>query len=368
MSITFVKFRLEEILKMSSSRTKILLIVDSPGPADSFSVFLPRLAKIAEVKVLALAKAYPILKNFGAEEVATGEQIAAVVDLFKPEIFLPAISSLVQGPYLLNDSVKLAKAKSIPVFLFQDFWSNHRHPSNFAMMSFWDAVATVDNLAADLLKDDKYQGQIFVTGNPAYDKFFHGEFETKRKQARKKLGIPDDRKLVLYVGQGSATNLFSDVPTFKLLCEALELLKDPVLLSVRPHPRSESIEHYQKFSADLEMVHTPEFFLTDELLPAADLVISMYASNLVHASILGVPTISILLPGAGRKALELCRLDDFPLNNGKGTLGFYENSAEKLAETISEVLKGKIKQTHPDFKSGAADRLASAVKIFTEGL
>lgn len=355
-----------EILKMPSVRKKILVVVDSPGPADSFSVFLPKLSGVTEVKILVIAKAYPVLKDLGATEVIDTKQIEEAINSFKPDLFLPAISSLIQGPYFLNDSVKFAKSKSIPVFLFQDFWGNHRHQTNFAMMPPWDAVATVDNLAADLLKLDEYQGQIFVTGNPAYDKFFNVDLKAKREVIRRQLGIPDSKKLILYAGQASATNIFADRPTFKLLCEAIRILKEAPLFTVRPHPRSESIEHYQQDSLEIEMIHTPEFFLTDDLLPAADLVVSMYASNLVHASILGVPTISILLPEAGKKALGLCRLSDFPLNHGKGTLGFYEDSAEKLADLMSDIFAGKIKQDRPDCESDSSDRLVSVITSFLE--
>jgi hypothetical protein len=345
---------------------KLLVIADSPGPADSLLSLLPLLDDKVSLQVFAVGKPCDILKQNAVICLNSLDEAKRELVLFCPDAVLHTVISLLHGPFIANDLVRAARQKGLPIMMFQDFWANHRWPNNREMFPNWDSVLTVDDLAKQFLLNDSYTGEVYVTGNPAYDKFFSIDSLSERRRLRKALDIAIDRPVVIYAGQGTSASLSADEEAFAFLCDVLRLLSPTPAIIVRAHPRSESVYHYQKYSEGLHLIHTPEFLLTDELLPVADVIVSMFSSNLIHASILDIPAVSLILPKVRDRLVEI-RLDDFPLNITGATHGVYEPDLQKTAEYFRKLFdqkapRPKARRTH--FSPGATERTLQAILSF----
>ena len=120
------------------------------------------------------------------------------------------------------------------------------------------------------------------------------------------------------------------------------------------------------------IIDTSTVSFTEELLPAADIIISMSGTNLIHACYLRIPAVSILLPDAGRSILQQLGLDDFPPNTSGASIGVYKPVTEKLSLLIERILtdsayRSAIRHTQEEYflaDGRAAERVATAVNQF----
>ncbi len=318
---------------------KILCVADAPGPAEFLLPVLPLLKEKAEVVVLGYGKAFEVLQGAGALEVKTEEEGIEVYKKFNPGILVEAISSLTKGPFIINKLIERAHAESVPVVCLQDIWANHRWPHNASSLKYANLVCTLDEFAASLWKEDGFKGKIQVTGNPGFEKFGNVDVVEERARLRARLHLSAVDKVILYAGQGTPRAVEEDKKTFKLLTDSLRLIKDfPIKLIVRPHPRAEETGYYKEYAQNLEVVDTKSIHFSENILPAADLIVSIFATNLIHACYLRIPAMSILLPGAGGEITEVLRLKDFPPNTMGATVGVYKEDSQELKEKILKIL------------------------------
>ncbi len=349
-----------------------MLVTDAPGPAEMIYPAVPLLKKKSELQIVlvkeAPAKVLGKYKHLRCDKESGAE---AIYKKFNPDIFVVSTSSLVLGPYVANKFTMLAHKDKKPVICFQDFWANHRWPMNCKMLKYWQTMLVPDKLAERYLKEDGYKGKIIITGNPSYERFKKINIVKERKRIRKKLKIPENKIVFLYIGAGTPQSYKEDAITFNFLAGALrELKKDKkyknFVLICRPHPRDENPVRYKQMAPDLNILDTSRINLTDELLPLANIAISMYATNLIHCCYLRIPGISILLPGAGRKKLAQISLDDFPPNSVGATIGIYKKSKAILKQEIEKILfdkKYRAKITKAQKKYFALPKKSSAQKI-----
>lgn len=317
---------------------KILCIADAPGPAEFLFPVVPLIRGKAEVAVLAYGRAVEVLAKVGGREVKTESEAIQVFADFNPDILVVSISSLPQGPYINNKLIAKAHENNLPVICLQDILGNHRWPHNFSVMPFYSAVCTLDEFAGGLWKNDGYAGKIFATGNPAFDRFLSVDVKAERKHLRSVLGVSESDRVVLYAGQGVPRGLEEDKKTFKLLTSALRQdgMRD-VKLIVRPHPRAEDVSHYREFSEGLNLVNTDAVHFSEVILPGADVIVSIFATNLIHACYMRLPAVSVMLPDGGGEILQALRLHDFPPNESGATIGIYEDNPKKFAEVLQKI-------------------------------
>ena len=290
-------------------------------------------------------------------------------------VLLIALTPLPPAPYVAAPFTDLAAEESRPIICFQDFWANHRWPMNFKMMPKWNAVLTIDNLAKTLILQDNFAGQIFVTGNPAFDKFRDENVSAERAELRKKFGVRPEDFIILYSGAGTPGGWREDEITFKFLAKALTEFQNEnpeTKIVARQHPRDEKPNRYQEIAPNLNYLNTSSVAFSDELLPVADVVIGMYATNLIHACYLRVPGISILLPNAGKRRLEEnLLLPDFPPNGMGATIGIYKEKTENLNKELRKIMNkdeslSAMKSAQGRFfvfdKKSATQKVAEAIK------
>ena len=237
------------------------------------------------------------------------------------------------------------------------------------MLSYPHTACVVDEQAGELLRSDGFGGTIIVTGNPAYDPFFAVDAPKERAHLRQKFGLSENQKVLLYVGQGTPLNLDVDKKSFAFLAATLKSLDDRnTLLAIRPHPRAETTEHYKKNSKGLPLLDTKDVEVTDELLFLADVVVSMYASNLIHAAILKIPAVSLMLPDAAKMHLAKIHLDDFPLNKTGATIGVYSDSIPDFVMLLKKLFYDGADRNARNQKNNPLSLIQGSAERVVEGL
>ena len=322
---------------------KILIVVDAPGPAKALIEVLPLLEKYLLILTI---KESPtkILEKFNPIRCDSNEEAEKKYREFNPDLVFIAISSLVLGPYVNLHVAELAKKDGKKVICFQDVWANHRWPMNFKMLKFCDKVLVPDHLAANFLKEDGYEGEIVITGNPIFDRFHKINVAAERKKLRAVFHVPENAFVILHAGTGTPQSWQEDEVTFRFLADAFREFKKShpnAFLISRVHPRDERKDPYKTIAPDIDFLDTTSVEMTDELLPVADVVVAMYSTNLIEACHMRLPGIGIMLPEGGKKRLERISLRDFPPNSIGATIGIYEPSIEKLNAIFEKLLSDK---------------------------
>lgn len=356
---------------------KILIVVDAPGPAEFIEPVIPLLKQDAGIDVsLVTVKESPskILSKYNLLRCDHEEDAELIYKNINPDILLVATSSLALGPYVNNVFTELARADGKKIICFQDFWANHRCPVNFKMMKYWQVVLAPDEMAKNFLNQDGYEGQIVVTGNPAFDKYRNVDVAAERKRLRGQLGISNDALVLLYIGQGTPQSYTEDEITFRFFINAVRALpQKEVVVIARSHPRDEKPSRYKEMVSDISFLDTSAIALSEAILPVADIVVSMYATNLIHACYLRIPAISILLPNAGKKKLEQMSLSDFPPNSVGATIGVYKGDSWELENIINKIradadYRAALRKTQenffPMYANPAAEKSAQFIQSF----
>ena len=324
---------------------KVLIVVDAPGPAEFIFPVIPFL-KGYKIKIVTVKDSpTKVLEKYKPVRIDRENEAKLIYRDFNPGALLIAVSSLVSGPYIVRQFTELAYRDGKKIICFQDIWGNHRWPSNFPLMKRWDAILTIDKLAAELIAENNYKGKIYATGSPAFDKFRDIDVAKERKRLRKKFGLSENVFVVFYAGAATPAGWQEDEITFKFLAEAMRKLqkKHPEAVFIaHQHPRDEKLGRYQKLAPDLKYFDISKFKIDDTLLPMMDTVVGMYATNLIHACYLLISGVSILLPNAGGKRLfENLSLDDFPTNKMGATVGIYEENVGTLVKTLEKIMTDK---------------------------
>ena len=138
---------------------KILAVIDSPGGADFLAPVWSRLASEHECRLITVGPtASAALKEFAPTRCDTLAKAQKIYDEFGPDRLVTGVSSLIKGPYALNELVKYAAERGQTIIALQDYWANHRAPHNRAMINYWTKVCLPDELAKNYLLADGYRG------------------------------------------------------------------------------------------------------------------------------------------------------------------------------------------------------------------
>ena len=360
---------------------KILIVVDAPGPAEFIFPVIP-LLKGNKIKIVTVKESpTKVLAKYLPIRIDQESEAEPIYRRFNPDALLIAVSSLVSGPYIVRQFTELAYRDGKKIICFQDIWGNHRWPSNFQLMKYWDAILTIDKLAAKLIAENNYEGKIYATGSPAFDKFRDVNVAKERKRLRKKFGLSEQSFVVFYAGAATPAGWREDEITFKFLAEAMRKFQKKypeAVFIAHQHPRDEKPGRYQKLAPDLKYFDISKFLpagrqgkIDDTLLPMMDVIVGMYATNLIHACYLRIPGISILLPNAGGKRLfENLSFNDFPTNKMGATMGIYEENVSALIKTLEKIMTDKTfvknitakqKKSFPFAKKTATQQAADAI-------
>lgn len=327
-----------------------MAVVDAPGPAEFIEGVIPLLQKKSELLVVTVntkaEAAYKVLKKYQPLRCNREEDAEKIFKDFNPDMLAVATSSLVLGPYVNNKFTTLAHEAGKKIICFQDYWANHRWHMNYTMMPHWQKILVPDELARKFIMEDGFVGEIVITGNPGFDKFIKFNKEKDRRWLREKFGLSEHDFVMLYVGRGTPQTFEYDEITFKFFAEsvreAMKMEKNKkIYVAIRPHPRDENPERYDKYSDGLNLLDTSLFPSSSDLLPIFDFVTGMQSTNHIEACYLQIPTACFILPNAGKLALEKISLSDFPPNLVGASIGIYSSDTEKFKDIILKVINDK---------------------------
>ncbi len=352
---------------------KIICVADAPGPAEFLLPVVPLLLDDFNVTVVAVEKANNVFNNIRHLDCSNEETAEKIYQKIKPDLLVIAISSLPNGPYVNNKFMELAFSDKIPIIGLQDFWANHRHPHNRKMVSYCAAVCVPDDFSSKLWKEDDFKGKIYVMGNPAFDRLMDINVESERERLNSLFGFKDEDHLILYSGQGVSSCIEEDKKTFRFLTDTIRSLYDSkIKLLVHPHPRAVETSYYKEYSHDIPFIDISVVPFAENILPAVDVCVAMYSTNLIHACLLRISAVSILLPDAGKKTLDKIGLADLPTNTSGATIGVYEEDIENFSGILNKIFNDKkfleehkkAQEDHFPLKEKSAKKVADVLRRF----
>lgn len=349
---------------------KILCVADAPGPAEFLLPVIPLISRENTVTTIAVGRAADVLVKTAPVICASEAEAEKIYEEMRPDLLVATISSLIEiGPFVNNTLIELAAKDGVPIICLQDFWANHRWPSNKKMLRHYRAVCVIDEFSKRLWEEDGFKGEIHVTGSPAFDKFADVDVASERIKLRNKFNLASEDKIIFYIGQGVPRHMNEDKKTFSFVIDAIKTLGNPsIKIIARPHPRATETGYYKEIAAGIAMLDTSSISFTENILPLGDIVISITATNLIHCCLLRIPGVSVLLPKTGMKIMKDIGLDDFPLNTTGATVGVYEENPQKLADILRRILDDENyrlalrqnQEKHFPLEAKAAERVAKA--------
>lgn len=189
-----------------------------------------------------------------------------------------------------------------PIIALQDLWGAQ-------LLTTWkdpiyrpDFICINDQLGADIVLrawPDFNPSRIEQTGFPALDKYSNYNSDQIALELRKKLAIPANIPIVTFGGQAEGS-----AETLAELISVLNELDRKVYLIPRSHPNMKSdypheVEPWAKaldsFRSGI-LLRDSSVFKTPEILALSSVIISMYSTMLLEASVLRKQNIAILYP------------------------------------------------------------------------
>lgn len=150
----------------------------------------------------------------------------------------------------------------------------------------WDYLIVQGKFMEDMAwRMFRYHNEILKTGYPRTDTIANTSREQKER-LRRKLGLPQDKKLILYAPTWRVNNQFDFALSFKELKDALS---DQYVMGVRVHHLA--AKHYELPADNQFLFDLTSYASIEELYTIADIMITDYSSAMFDYSITKKPMI-----------------------------------------------------------------------------
>ncbi|MBU1159929.1 hypothetical protein KKD04_01965 [Patescibacteria group bacterium] len=277
-----------------------------------------------------------------------------------PDVAITGLSSLeTQHELAISAS---AIEESIPVAWFSDTYGVFNREKIGSLRP--NMLFVSDELEKKEAEKNGYKN-VIASGIPIWEDFADLSLFPSQEEARKKLGAGKKDKLILFCGMETELNrkFLNDV------IQAIRNLNDPSLILLpRFHPADPNRESYSKILNKVRWIESKGFKKTDELVPAADLIISPYSTLGITGAFQRKRVIDYI-PGYFMDLLEKVTKRRYwvPAETG-ATLGVYKQ--RDLVPSIAYLFtkKGytelveKQKEVYPVKKGGAIKKMIEAVE------
>ncbi len=185
-----------------------------------------------------------------------------------------------------------------------------------------DYFAAYSEYAKDVVsRHGNYPAErVWTVGSARFD-HLAGELPS-RTDARRLLGLPQDKFVILLASEGFAYTKKSARALFEAVRDA-----DDVLVAIKTHPKDTALDKYRAIARECGIDHLQLF--TDqlyELIAACDVFVAGFSTTLLEAILAGRPTISVNLWGEP---------DRYPYVAEGGSLG--ARSAEEIHTAIEQI-------------------------------
>lgn len=203
------------------------------------------------------------------------------------------------------EAARELKVKSLGVqhgILYPNYFSYERTPADVSLGSpLPDTTALYGRDGVRLLETTFHypSGRVVATGAPRYDALAAETGKVNREERRLSLGVSPASKLVILASRytGIRDTHKAAGPTFATLLGAIAGLPHTQLI-VKPHPAERSAAYDREIQgADLgERVRVIADRSLNDLLPAADLLVTVESLSATEALVAGVPVVVLRHP------------------------------------------------------------------------
>jgi hypothetical protein len=284
------------------------------------------------IRQLPVAAVNGVMRGLEALEsaVPVSSAVLRFLDAEAPDLVL--VSPLVEAASDQVDVVRAAQARGIRVGTLVASWDNLTNKGDLrvatGLVAVWNEAQKREALEFHRLPGEA----VAVTGAQAFDRWFDRRPSMSRADFCRHVGLPDDRRFVLFTGSSIfIARADAEMPFVRRWIEALRASADPVLrdagVLVRPHPYNGQKWRPDDF-AGLDRVavwprggydavdETNRAGLFDSLFHS-DAVVGINTSAMIEAAIVGRPVLAIQAPEfAGSQAGTLHYHHLLPENGG----------------------------------------------------
>jgi len=235
-----------------------------------------------------------IRKSFDVEDKEIEGSLGADAVLAEPDVILAAAAEEKGLETYAN-----ATFNEVPMVLVEDYpGATHiflracldrpglHLPAKICVMD-----ATAKQLMISAFPDSpEIESRIEVTGQPAFDRIAQENVEAISKDARDKLGLTSEDKVVAFM------STFVTRQQIETICAQLKRVSTDFTLAFRKHPRDNTSyeEYFQIFKDNgIKYVDSREL-KTDQVSAAADIVITTWSTAGLEAIYRGKPTIHLV--------------------------------------------------------------------------
>lgn len=200
--------------------------------------------------------------------------------------------------YFVDDLVREARRGRVPLLALTNNWDNLNTKSFLEVPPYLGVWGEQGFLIARLMYRIPAH-RIFVIGAPRFE--IYRRHRPEKREARARLNLPADRRIILFCGAGVA---FEEVSLLEDLDRAIESggLPRDLLVVYKPHPQRFARTAEKPFdpqayrnvvAAPKTDRHLTELYLYPDLLAAADAVISPFSTMVIEGARFGLPALCL---------------------------------------------------------------------------
>lgn len=316
----------------------VLVVSRDPGSASCLVPVMKILEKnpASQIAVVTDGRAEDAIRNhFEVEEKDIEGSIGADRAVGQPDVILVAAAEEKGLETYAN-----ATFDEVPMVLIEDYpGATHiflRACLDRPGLHLPDKTCVMDEAAKQLMvasfsDHPEIESRIEVTGQPAFDRIANENVAEISKNAREKMGLSADDKVVAFMSTDEVTK-----EQARQICEKLKNPSTDFTLVFRRHPRDNTSydEYFQMFEEmGIKNIDSREL-KTDEVSAAADVVLTSWSTAGLEAIYRGKPTIHIV----DRNVLDIPENLKLPLPVVKLGASVGIDDVRELAEKIDGLL------------------------------
>ncbi|SMC40216.1 hypothetical protein [Sporomusa malonica] len=212
------------------------------------------------------------------------EALQAIQDLLDSRKIAGLVTGTSWGSSVELQAIAACKQAGIPNVAILDYWSNYqiRFVSQAGEVIYPDYYIVMDELAkAEAVQAGVPPAIISVLGHPGLDKYIACQSSAR--------GLNEQRKKILFLSQPLSV-LYGETLGYteqQALADCCKVVanQDNCILHVKFHPKDEASfqQRYDELAVAGNLI---------DIMPEYDLIIGMSTMGLLHAALLGIPTIS----------------------------------------------------------------------------
>ncbi|CUH94424.1 hypothetical protein P22_0490 [Propionispora sp. 2/2-37] len=260
---------------------KIIFLAHDPG---GYDVILPVVQKLQQSVALNFYCVGPAARHDALYSASEAEVIQKLHSLLHTESLLGLVTGTSWGNDFELQMIAACKAAKVPTISILDYWTNYqtRFKNELGQLIYPDYYVVMDSIAArEAVQAGVPSGIIKVLGHPGLDQYVI--------LPRKRSNLAEARKKILFLSQPLSNLYGSDLgyTEQQVIEDCLRMFcsHDNYIFHIKFHPKDNADfqQQYSNFAVQGNIT---------ELISAHDVIIGMNTMGLLHAVLMGIPSIS----------------------------------------------------------------------------